>query len=74
MLVSHSVIINNRPVKKMHSFNGMEIYQEEASNDDNGARLYFTKNEKVIQIMDIEADMGQGIGYVSDINFKSEDK
>ena len=40
-------------------------------NSDEGFDLFFTKGCKVIQILIIEADCGQNMGYVSEVKFSS---
>jgi len=67
--VEKKLTINNSPVTLEAEFEGIYVYKYRTAND---ARitLYFTKNDKVIKILHIEADCSQDYGYIDNCEFK----
>lgn len=50
-------------------FLGCEMYTPIENKEDTGITLYFVKNGNVLGSMRVEADCGQNIGYISDVEF-----
>lgn len=72
MKVESKYVIDGRVVNFYAEFSGMKIYTLD-SNDDTKVEFYFTEgvNNEVIKKLIVEADMGQGTGYISNFEFMS---
>lgn len=68
--VKQSLTIGDERVETSEAFDGITVYKS-LSGPADGLRLFFVKDGTVIQILDVEADMGQGTGFVSGFSFST---
>lgn len=71
ILVEQSYVIDGRPVDKVASFCGLDVYRNSRPEEEK-LLLYFVQKGVVVQTQTVEADMGQGVGYISDCTFHSD--
>ena len=69
MKVEQRYVINNRPVDFVTEFGGLKVYGE---GDDEAKVFYFVdKKDVVVKRLILSADYGQGVGYLSEVAFRS---
>jgi len=64
-------IINGHVVELSASFAGIEAYTLKEELDDE-TTVFFVKDDEVVQTLNIQADCGQSLGYISELTFKGE--
>lgn len=66
MKVENKFVIDGHPVEEVFKSGKFKVYEY---GNDVSKIIYFTESEIVITRLNISADMGQGVGYISDCRF-----
>ncbi len=69
MKVESKFVIEGDIVTLEKQFNGIKVYKSSESNGGEYIKLYFTKGDKVIQTLVVEADCNQNEGFISGFDF-----
>lgn len=66
--LKQSLTIGVEQVEKVGAFSDITVYRS-TTYDSTGLRLFFVKDGVAVQCLDVDADMGQGTGFVSSFEF-----